>query len=145
MAYTRLSWSPKQVQTKPTKLCVISVTNSTSTRVMTIQYLHSNGSHAWSPSPMGNTEGLVQVGVHNISAIICWSTKSNLLGKMTATVVNLSEMDTRGIQIVFERRPAQRGNEDNDLMYRKDQLPFNSIQFNSIYLPLTKKYNINTL
>lgn len=91
---------------------------------MTIQYLHSNGSHAWSPSPVGDTEGFVQVGVHYISAIICWSTKSNLMGgKNSNSSKSLRNGHTSDPNCLILRCPAQRGNEVNDLSTERTNSP----------------------
>ena len=41
---------------------------------------------------MGNTEGFVQIGVHHISAVICWSAESNLGIQVSAVQINLTTM-----------------------------------------------------
>lgn len=40
--------------------------------------LHSNGSHAGSTSTVGDAEGLVQVKMRHVRAVVCWPAQSHL-------------------------------------------------------------------
>lgn len=43
--------------------------------------LHSNGTHAGSASTVGDAEGLVQVKMRHVRAVVCWPAQSHLEGR----------------------------------------------------------------
>lgn len=63
---------------KKSDITIFNYTKSNHTKSETV-YLHSDRPHTRSSAPVRNTEGFVEICVHNIGAIIRWSTNSNLL------------------------------------------------------------------